>query len=160
MEVVNVTDNLCVAKISTYTSYSHWIRSLLLDIYVVWTIFVAEAHSVTETSTMEVLIRLFQQFPDDIVNTICSRCDIHCLDYLLDNPNHQIFFQDFLGFRYTMRILGGGPHVSVKVGHSALASLGGICHCVTFHINLIYQEWSRRQALGLEQPTCYDLSFR
>ena len=102
----------------------------------------------------------FQQFPDDIINTICSRCDIHCLDYLQGSPNHQIFFQDFLGFRYTMRILGGGPHVSVKVGHLALASFGGICHCVTFHINLIYQEWSRRQTLGLEQPTCYNVSFQ
>ena len=109
---------------------------------------------------MEVLVHLFQQFPDDIVNTICSRCDTHCLDYLQGSPSHQIFFQDFLGFRYTMKILSGGLHVSVKVGHSALASLGGICHCVTFHIDMIRQEWSRRQALGLEQPSCYGVSFR
>ena len=160
MEVVSTTDGLRVTK-SPYVQTTPSGSFPLLGVYVFWgPPPVSDAHFAATTSTMEVLVRLFQQFPDDIVDIICSRCDIHCLDYLQGSPNRRISFQDFLGFRYTLRILGGGPHVSVKVGHSALASLGGICHCVTLHINLIYQEWSKRQALGLEQPTCYNVSFQ
>ena len=108
---------------------------------------------------MEVLIHLFQKLPNDIIDTICSRCDSYCLDYLRTSPHHRIFFQDLLGFRYTVRVLNSGSYVSVKVGHMALAAFGGLCHCVTFHIDSIYQEWSRRQALGLELSSHQDVLF-